>query len=30
MSDFVLPEEERQRINDELIRKLARLLGWSE
>jgi len=29
MSDFVMDEEERQRINDILIAKLAKLLGWS-
>jgi len=30
MSEFILPEEERQRINDALIKKLGKLLGWSE
>lgn len=29
MSDYILPEDERQRINDALIAKLAALLGWS-
>ena len=30
MSDFVMDEDERQRINNILIGKLRRVLGWSE
>lgn len=29
MTDFVMDEDERQRINGVLIAKLARILGWA-
>lgn len=30
MSEYIMDEDERQRINAVLIAKLRRVLGWSE